>query len=147
MANSSRIVTNLYGIGIHQNVGKILDVFDARSDWMEAFPVNERTTVTVGKCLPAVFARFGKSTVLVSDNGSEYVSDAFKTGHKSEGVHKMESPIYHPRANRLAETATLTTKHKITPTSTNDAKKNTSNVKGKGSADLVADKNIRILPA
>ena len=37
--------------------GKILVVFDAGSDWMEALPVNERTTVTVGKGLPAVFER------------------------------------------------------------------------------------------
>ena len=117
--------------------GKIWFVSDAESGWIEAFPTNDRTTLTLRKCRSAVFARFGVPKTLVSDNGLELVSNDFETWCRYQKNHKMESPIYHPRANGQAERAAQTVKLAIKawgkhssvifcvfPTSTNGAWKN-----------------------
>ena len=52
-------------------------VGDAGSGWIEIFPINDRTTLTVMKVLSAVAARFGVTKTLVSSNGPKFVRDDF----------------------------------------------------------------------
>ena len=45
---------------------------------------------------------------LVSDNGPEFISGDLTQWCESLGIKKIESPVYHPRANGLAERAVQT---------------------------------------
>ena len=96
--------------GYVKDQGNIIVIVDAGSGFIEAFPAGKRTQETVKIYLSQIFARFGIPKTLVSDNGPEFVSGDLKQGWESLGIKKMESPVYHPRANGLAETAVQTVK-------------------------------------
>ena len=57
--------------------------------------------------------RFRKPKTLVSDYGPEFVRGDLKEWCESLGNRKMESPVYHPRANGLAERAVQTVKRPL----------------------------------
>ena len=88
----------------------ILVIVDADSGWIEAFPAGNRTSETVKIYLSQIFARFRIPKTLVSDNGPEFVSGDLKQCCESVEIKKIESPVYHPRANGLAERAVQTVK-------------------------------------
>ena len=87
--------------GYAKDQGNILVIVDAGSCWIEAFPAGNRTSQTVKVHLSQIFARFGIPRILVSDNGSEFVSSDLKQWGESLGIKEVESPIYHPRAKGL----------------------------------------------
>ena len=99
--------------GYTKDQGNILVIVDAGSGWIEAFPAGNRTSETVKIYLSQIFARFGIPKTLVSDNGPEFVSDDLKQWCESLGIKKMESPVYHPGANGLAERAVQTVKRAL----------------------------------
>lgn len=88
----------------------ILIIVDAATGWIEAFPFQKRETVNVIRCLRTVFTRFGIPEVVVSDNAAEFTADYLNEWLKNQGIRKMESPIYFPRSNGLAERAVQTVK-------------------------------------
>ncbi len=90
--------------------GEILVIVDAGSGWIEAFPCTDRSTRTVIRCLRNVFARFGVPFTLVSNNGKEFVSHDFKEWLKCQGCRKVDTPLYSPRSNGIAERAVHTLK-------------------------------------
>lgn len=92
---------------------QVLIVVDAGSGWIEAFPTTNRLSSTVIRCLRCIFTRFGVPVCLVSDNGPELVSEEINTWLARQGVRKLESPKYFPRANGLAERAVQTVKAAI----------------------------------
>ena len=96
--------------GYAKDQGNILKVVDGGSGWIEAFPAGNRTSETVKIYLSQIFARFGIPKTLVSDNGPEFVSGDLKQWSESLGIKKMESPVYHSKANGLAERAVQTVK-------------------------------------
>ena len=69
-------------------------VVDAVSGGIEAFPTNERTTITVKKFLSAVFAGFAKPKTIISAKGTELVSVDFKTWCKTQRIYKMENTLF-----------------------------------------------------
>ena len=91
----------------------ILVIVEAGSGWIEAFPAGNRTSQTVKLYLSQIFARLGIPRILVSDNGPEFVSSDLKQWCESLGLKKMESPIFHQRANGIAERAVQTVKRAI----------------------------------
>ena len=93
--------------------GNISVILDAGSGWLEAFPAGRRTSQTVKVHLSQIFASFGIPRIFVSDNRPEFVSSDLKQGCESLGIKKMESAIYHPRANGIAERAVQTVKRAI----------------------------------
>ena len=99
--------------GYVKDQGNILVIIDAGSGWIEAFPVGNRTSETVKIYLSQIFASFGIPKILVSDNGPEFVSGDLKQWCESLRIKKMESPVYHPRANGLAERAVQTVKRAL----------------------------------
>ena len=105
--------------GYVKNQGKILVIVDARSGWREAFTMGNRTSESVKVYLGQIFARFGIPKTLVSDNGPELVSGDLKQWRESLGIKKMESPVYHPRANGLAERSDQTKKRALQACSPN----------------------------
>ena len=99
--------------GYAKDQGNILVVLDGGSGGIEAFPAGNRTSQTVKVHLSQIFASLGIPRVLVSDNGPEFVSSDLKQWCESLGLKKMESFIYHPRANGIAERAVQTVKWAI----------------------------------
>ena len=53
-----------------------LIVMDAHSKWLEAFAVKSSSSAVI-HCLRALFARFGLPDILVSDNGTGFISEEF----------------------------------------------------------------------
>ena len=88
----------------------ILVIVDAGSSWTEAFPAGNRTSEIVKLYLNQTFARFGIPETLVSDNDLEFVGDDLKQCCGSLEIKNLESPVYHPIANGLAEGVVQTVK-------------------------------------
>ena len=55
------------------------------------------------KALRTLFASYGLSEEVVSDNGPQFTSSVFKSFLKNNGVKQTLSPPYHPASNRAAE--------------------------------------------
>ena len=94
-------------------------IVDAVSVWKEAFPAEIGTSETIKTSFSQIFARFGIPRTLVSDNDPDSVSGYLKLWRKSLGVKKMESAVYQPRANGLAERACQTVKRALQALSPN----------------------------
>ena len=143
--------------GYVKDQGNILKIVDAGSGWIEAFPAGNRTSETVIIYLSQIFARFGIPKTLVSDNGPEFVSEDFKQWCESLGIKKIESPVYHPRANGLAERAVQTVKRALQAWSPNlnvsfgaflqralMTHRNTSKTRSKTPVELLLGRRVRL---
>ena len=78
-------------------------VVDAHSKWLEVIPMNSTTTVKTISELRKLFARFGLPEVVVSDNGSQFISTEFDNFLRCNGVKHVRSAPYHPATNGEAE--------------------------------------------
>ena len=145
--------------GYVKDQGNILVIVDAGSGWIEAFPAGNRTSETVKIYLSQTFARFGIPKTVVSDYGPEFISGDLKQRCESMRIKKMESPVYHPRANGLAERAVQTVKRALQawiPTLNMSfgaflqralmTHRNTSKTRSKTSVELLLGRRVR-LPA
>ena len=121
------------------------------------FPAGNRTSETVKIYLSQIFARFGIPKTLVSDNGPEFLSGDLKQWCESLGIKKMESPVYHPRANGLAERAVQTVKRALQAWSpilnvsfgaflqrALMTHRNTSKTRGKTPVELLLGRRVRL---
>ena len=86
-----------------------LVVVDAHSKWPEVIPVSSTTSSSTID----LFARFGISEQIVSDNGTQFVSEEFQAFVKSNGIRHITSAPYHPATNGLAERAVQTFKQAL----------------------------------
>ena len=85
-------------------------ITDYYSSYPEVFKLNKTGSVQVIEVLKDAFSRHGIPTEVVSDNGSQYTSRAFKQFAKEwEFDHTRSSPRY-PRSNGLAESSVKTVK-------------------------------------
>ena len=80
-----------------------LVVVDAHSNWPELIPVSSTTTSKTFEVLRDLFARFGISEQIVSNNGPRFNSEEFQAFIKSNGIRHITSAPYHPAPNGLAE--------------------------------------------
>lgn len=85
-----------------------LVVVDAHSKWPEVIPVSSTTSSSTIEVLRDLFARFGIPEQIVSDNGTQFVSEEFQAFVKSNGIRYITSAPYHPATNGLAERALQT---------------------------------------
>ena len=99
--------------GYAMDQGNTLVILDAGSGWIQAFLVGNGTSQTVKLHLSQIFARFEIPRILVSDNDPEFESSDLKQWCESLWIKRMESPIYHTRANWIAEQAVQTVKRAI----------------------------------
>ena len=82
-----------------------LVIIDAHSKWLEVFPMNQSTSAATIEKLRQTFAVHGLPETLVTDNGTCFTSDSFKTFMKRNGIRHVCSAPYHPSTNGLAERA------------------------------------------
>ena len=85
-----------------------LVVVDAHSKWPEVIPVSSTTSSSTIEVLRDLFARFGIPEEIVSDNGTQFVSEDFQAFIRSNGIRHITSAPYHPATNGLAERAVQT---------------------------------------
>ena len=76
---------------------------DYYSKWIEITKLDDLTSNSIICHMKSQFARYGTPDELVSDNGPEYASSAFKDFSRSYGfVHTTSSPHY-PQASGEAK--------------------------------------------
>ena len=85
-------------------------VVDAKSKWIEVFPMSSTTASTTIRALRFLFATHGLPEVIVSDNGSQFVVQETKEFLKSNGIRHCLSSPYHPASNGEVERAIRTFK-------------------------------------
>ena len=83
----------------------ILVAIDAHSKWIEAVCTPSMSSSCVIDVLRTLFARFGLPEMIVSDNGTCFVSSEFKQFLRKNGVRHTTSAPYQPASNGLAERA------------------------------------------
>lgn len=78
-------------------------IVDAYSKWPEIFITQTITAVKTIKVLDELFARFGLPKLIVSDNGTQFVSEKFRQMCESNGIEHLRCAPYHPQSNGQAE--------------------------------------------
>ena len=87
-------------------MGKMfLVVVDAHSKWLEIKMVTTATSKVTIVCLQSIFATHGLPERVVTDNGSVFTSEEFKSFLEANGIAHSTSSPYHPASNGLAERA------------------------------------------
>lgn len=87
-------------------LGKMfLIVIDAHSKWLEICPVTSATSAVTINTLRNMFATHGIPDVVVSDNGTCFVSVEFENFMSDNGIEHIKTAPYHPASNGLAERA------------------------------------------
>ena len=77
---------------------------DHLTGWAESIPIRDKRSSTVWEALTTqVFPRQGHPDVIITDNGLEFMSNAFQDGLRSLNIiHKKTTPI-HPQTNGVVE--------------------------------------------
>ena len=94
----------------------VLIVVDAHSKWIEAALVNKATAYATIVVLRRLFATHGLPETIVSDNGSQFVSEEFARFLSSNNIHHIQTAPKHPSSNGLAERAVQTVKKGVKKT-------------------------------
>ncbi|XP_041823137.1 uncharacterized protein K02A2.6-like [Melanotaenia boesemani] len=98
-------------------LGKMfLIIVDAHSKWIDAYLTNSATSQVTIEKLRQCFSTHGLPQTIVSDNGTCFTSQEFKTFLKQNGIQHKTSAPFHPASNGLAERAVQTFKQGITKT-------------------------------
>lgn len=80
-----------------------LVIIDSFSKWPEVFQCANTTSARTISELRKTFARFGLPHILVTDNGSQFMSAEFQTFLRANGIAHKTTAAYHPATNGLAE--------------------------------------------
>ncbi len=91
----------------------LLTIIDYYSRYPEAYILNNANSSEIISCLTETFARFGVPKVLISDNGSVFVSKEFETFLSSLGITHIRSSNYHPQSNGTIERLHSTLKSRL----------------------------------
>lgn len=88
-------------------------IVDAFSKWPEMVEMRNISAIETVKVLKSLFARYGLPQTIVSDNGTQFVSDQFKSMCEEGGIAHIRTPPYHPQSNGQAERFVDTLKRDI----------------------------------
>lgn len=80
-----------------------LIIVDAHSKWPEIFITANSTATTTTRKLQECIARFGCPLMVVTDNGTQFDSDAFRRFCHNFGIEHIRTPPFHPQSNGQAE--------------------------------------------
>ena len=78
---------------------------DLYSDYIEVAELLNMTTTALIKQMKPIFATHGSPAVLITDNGSNYASQEFKSFTKDWEIHHVTTSPHHHKANGKAESA------------------------------------------
>ena len=81
----------------------ILSIVDHATRWSEAVCLKTATAKETCDALLPIFARIGLPHALVSDNGSNFVSELNKEVYKVLGIKLRTSSPFHPQGNGIVE--------------------------------------------
>ncbi|XP_036335034.1 uncharacterized protein K02A2.6-like [Rhagoletis pomonella] len=85
-------------------------VVDSFSKWLEVFLVKSTSSQSAIKPLRSLFATHGLPDEIVSDNGTAFTSDEFKTFMQDNLIRHIRCAPFHPSSNGQAERMVQTTK-------------------------------------
>ena len=88
-------------------------VVDAHSKWLEVIPMSSMTTEKKIAVLRNLFAAYGLSEQLVSDNRPQFTANKFSDFMKANGVKHILTVPYHPASISEAERFVQTFKHSL----------------------------------
>ena len=81
----------------------ILTVLDLCTHYPEAIPLKHHTAQDVARSLGTVFCRFGFPQEILSDQGSEFVSELMQIFFHEFGINHIRTSPYHPQSNGACE--------------------------------------------
>ena len=82
----------------------IITLQDDLSKYSQAYPVLNHTAETVAQVFVEQFiCRFGSPNIIVTDQGTEFMSDLFKNVAKLFKIRKFNATAYHPQTNGALE--------------------------------------------
>ncbi|KAI3354580.1 hypothetical protein L3Q82_019085 [Scortum barcoo] len=103
------ICGKLYGVPQHQRF--LLVAYDLHSKWPEVLPTGSVTTRVVTDFLSSLFARWGVSDTITTDNGPQFVSADFTAFAEGRGIKHIRTALSHPQANGGVERFNQTLKN------------------------------------
>ncbi|XP_070174729.1 uncharacterized protein [Littorina saxatilis] len=81
----------------------ILTIVDTATRFPEAIPLKQIDTISVAEALFSVFSRMGCPQVIVSDCGTQFVSDLMMEIYRLLAIKSIHTSPYHAQANGLVE--------------------------------------------
>jgi len=81
----------------------ILTILDLCTHYPKAIPLKQRTAADVAQALGTVFSRFGFPQEILSDQGSDFMSELMQISLNQFSVHHIRSSPYHPQSNGACE--------------------------------------------
>ena len=93
---------------------------DAYSKWPEVRVMSTTTASATLDVLREWFSQHGIPELLVTDNGSQFTSEAFVYFTKQNGIKHVRSAPYHPASNGLAERFVQSLKQSLKATTNDD---------------------------
>jgi hypothetical protein len=81
----------------------ILTVVDYATRYPEAVALTNIDTITVAEALVDIYSRMGVPEEVLSDNGTQFVSNIMKEVSRLLSIHQIQSSPYHPICNGLVE--------------------------------------------
>ena len=81
----------------------ILTVLDLCTHYPEAIPLTHHTAQDVAKALSTVFSRFGFPQEILSDQGSDFMSELMQVFLNEFGISQIRTSPYHPQTNGACE--------------------------------------------
>ena len=81
----------------------VLTIVDVATRYPEAIPLKKIDTVTVAEALFSVFCRMGCPSEVLSDCGTQFVSDLMTEVYRLLSVKSVTTTPYHPQSNGMVE--------------------------------------------
>lgn len=91
----------------------IFKIVDSYSKWLEVRPVFWTSSSCAIRVLRELFATHGLPDVLVSDNGTAFTSEQFRTFLQNNDIRHAKTTPYHPSSNGQAERYVQMTKENL----------------------------------
>jgi hypothetical protein len=81
----------------------VLTIVDTATRFPEAIPLRKIDTVSVAEALLTVFSRVGLPQEILSDCGTQFVSDMMKEIYRLLSISSVTTTPYHPQSNGMVE--------------------------------------------
>lgn len=90
----------------------ILSLVDTGSRWVEAVPLKYTTASDIAECLFSIFCRMGFPDVILSYNGTQFLSHSMRSFTNILSIAQTFNSVYHPSSNGIVEKIPLVSETK-----------------------------------